>query len=81
MVVLKMNFGYLAASMNEHVWSWEGRGFEQQNGGELRNAGLLKDLHSIMLDLEGKGVEVRYWVVNTRGNRDARLLVGGNESD
>ena len=36
----------------------------------MANAGLLKDLHSINLDLEGKGVEVRFWVVGD-DNRDA----------
>jgi hypothetical protein len=43
---------------------------ESTREGEVTNAGLLKDLHSINLDLEGKGVEARFWVVGD-DNRDA----------
>jgi hypothetical protein len=62
-VVLKTDKHYVALSMSKHVWNWERTGFANKRGGEAEHAGMLEDLHSIMLDMEKKGVEVQFWVV------------------
>jgi hypothetical protein len=45
--------------MTKHVWNWERTGFANKRGEEAEHAEMLEDLHSIMLDLEKKGVEVQ----------------------
>ena len=62
-MVLKTDKHYVALSMSKHVWNWEQTGFANKRGGEVEHAGMLEDLHSIMLDMEKKGVEVQFWVV------------------
>jgi len=62
-VVLKTDKNYVALSMSKHVWNWVRTGFVNKRRGEAENAGMLEDLHSIMLDLEKKGVKVQFWIV------------------
>ena len=62
-MVLKTDKNYVALSMSKHVWNWVRTGFVNKRRGEAENAGMLEDLHSIMLDLEKKGVKVQFWIV------------------
>jgi hypothetical protein len=63
LVVLKTDKHYIAFCMAKNVWSLKRSGFANKRGGEAEHAGMLEDLHSIMLDLEKKGVEVQFWIV------------------
>ena len=54
-----------------NVWKWEEKGYKTSRGKRVVDEGLFREIHELILDLNGRGVSVEFWKVDRLENEDA----------
>jgi ribonuclease HI len=69
-VVIKADSEYLVKGMTEWVFKWKSNGYRNVKGTEVVNGDLFEALERKVEELNGLGVEVRFWHVPRDWNQD-----------
>lgn len=73
-VVIKSDSKYLVQGMTEWVFKWEGNGYRTSKGTAVTNSALFMELEMLIGKLNELGVEVLFWHVDRRYNKQADEL-------
>jgi len=74
LLVLKVTGYYIPERVNERIWEWEKNNWKTALGGQLAKEEMWRKIHGVCKELEGKGVEVKFWEVDENKNRMAEKL-------
>ncbi|KAF8416561.1 hypothetical protein EV426DRAFT_626204 [Tirmania nivea] len=74
-VVIITDSEYVVKSLTERVWRWIENGFKTTKGKNVKNAGLLLEIHRTIEGFQDDfGVDVRFWRVDREFVQEARDL-------
>ncbi len=71
-LVLVTDAAGLVAGLTEWVWEWEFKGYRGVDGGQMVDGDVFRELHGRVGRLEGRGVDVCFWVVERGWNAEAQ---------
>ena len=73
-IIIKLDSDYVARSLCDYIWTWEGNGFMTRKGTPVEHGDLIREMHDTITQIEKDGA-VRFWRVGREWNKDADALV------
>lgn len=73
-VVFKSDSEYLVKGMTSWIMKWKKNGFRTSTGAKVVNKEYFELLERLVVELNGLGVEVRFWHVPREYNQEADAL-------
>jgi ribonuclease HI len=68
---------YVVDGLSKNVWKWEGTGYVTTRADDVVDGALFEEIHTSILDLEGRNISVELWAVRKWENKLALELAEG----